>query len=304
MSGPPYIVISPVRDEERYLPETIASMVAQTVKPSRWVLVNDGSSDQTGRIIDAAAAQYPWITAVHRGNRGFRQAGGGVIAAFYAGFETLAADPWNFIAKFDGDLAFAPDYFERCLREFAATPRLGLGGGTCCKMVGGSVVPEFKGEPSFHVRGPTKIYRRECFHDIGGLIRAAGWDTVDQIKANMHGWETRTFPHIQIQHLRATGGAYGSWKDWVKNGLANYITGYHPLFMALKCIRRTLRNPLSCEGPALGWGFLKGYFQRVAQVEDPDMIRYLRRQQLRALTFRKSLWSPGQTPKRSPQPTP
>jgi hypothetical protein len=141
------------------------------------------------------------------------------------------------------------------------------------------------------VRGPTKIYRRECFEAIGGLIVAPGWDTVDLIKANMLGWKTCSFPHIRLVHLRPTGNAYGAWKDLVKNGLANYITGYHPLFMAVKCIRRTLRNPRSLSGPALWFGFMKGYIKRIPQVDDREMIRYLRRQQWRALTMRSNLWS-------------
>ena len=143
------------------------------------------------------------------------------------------------------------------------------------------------------MRGPTKIYRRQCFDDIGGLIRAPGWDTVDQIKANMLGWKTLTFRHIQLIHHRPTGEAYGTWADNVKSGLASYITGYDPVFMACKCVKRTLaRRTLAGlrEGLALWYGFMKGYFKRIPQVADPAMIRYLRTQQWRALTFRSSLW--------------
>jgi biofilm PGA synthesis N-glycosyltransferase PgaC len=285
-----YAVITPTRDEEPHLPRAIESMCAQTVPPARWILVNDGSRDRSGAIIDAAAAQHPWITAVHRPDRGYRQAGTGVIAAFYEGFSRIAGEPWDFVAKFDGDLSFPPDYFERCLGEFAADPQLGIAGGTCCKLVNGEVVPEFEGEPAFHVRGPTKIYRRECFEAIGGLIKAPGWDTVDQIKANMLGWKTRTFTHIRLIHHRPTGGAYGSWNDWVKNGLANYVTGYDPVFMTCKCLRRALNRP-HLAGVALWIGFVKGYLTRAPRVQDRAMLAYLRRQQWRALTFRSSLWS-------------
>jgi glycosyltransferase involved in cell wall biosynthesis len=285
-----YAVITPVRDEEKYLSATIASMCAQTLLPLKWVLVDDGSRDQTGLIIDNAAAQHNWIVAIHRDNRGFRQAGGGVIEAFYSGFSHIADTSWEFVAKFDGDLSFDRHYFERCLAEFKRDASLGIAGGTCCKLVGSELVPEYTGEPIFHVRGPTKIYRRECFAQIGGLIRAPGWDTVDLIKANMLGWKTRTFSHIPLHHLRPTGGAYGSWNDWVKNGLANYVTGYDPLFMACKCLRRTLKKPHG-NGAALWLGFMKGYLQRISQVGDPTMIRYLRAQQRKALMFRKSLWN-------------
>lgn len=288
MSEPSYVVITPVRDEEQYLPLTIASMVAQTARPACWVIVDDGSRDRTGALIDQAAANHPWIRAVHCRDRGSRQAGSGVIAAFYEGLATVEG-PWDYIAKFDGDLSFAPDYFERCLHEFAMDPRLGIAGGTCCKLVRKASVPEFEHEPPFHVRGPTKIYRRQCFDAIGGLIKAPGWDTIDQVKANMLGWNTRTFGDIRLIHHRPTGGAYGSWSNWVKNGLANYITGYHPIFMACKCLLRLPKQP-HLEAVGLWCGFLKGYLRRVPRVPDRAMIRYLRHQQWCALTFRKTLW--------------
>jgi hypothetical protein len=105
----------------------------------------------------------------------------------------------------------------------------------------------------------------------------------------MLGWKSMTFPHIRLVHLRSTGGAYGSWSNWVKNGLANYIAGYHPMFMACKCVRRMVRFSL-LEGCGLWCGFMKGYVSRTRRVEDEAMIRYLRREQWHALTFRSSLW--------------
>jgi biofilm PGA synthesis N-glycosyltransferase PgaC len=288
-----YVVITPVRDEEQYISCTIDSMRGQTLKPLLWIIVDDGSKDQTGRLIDDAAAKNPWIKAIHREDRGSRQAGSGVIAAFYNGFALVPRDGWDYVVKLDGDLSYDPDYFANCLREFEADKKLGIAGGICCKLDNGKRVPEFIGEPSFHVRGPTKIYRRECFEAIGGLIVAPGWDTVDQIKANMLGWKTATFPHIQLIHHRPSGGAYGSWNDGVKNGLANYITGYHPLFMLCKCIRRLFCQPYGSQALGLGWGFLKGYLKRVPQVGDPAAIMYLRDQQWRALTLRSSLWRSG-----------
>ncbi|MGH8615861.1 MAG: glycosyltransferase family 2 protein [Gammaproteobacteria bacterium] len=293
MLSPRYVVISPIRNEEEYLALTIASMCAQTAKPLKWVLVDDGSSDRTGALIEEAAKQHPWIVAVHRKDRGSRQAGAGVIEAFYDGYDLVANDQWDFIAKFDGDLSFGPDYFESCLREFQADLNLGIAGGTCCKVIDGRLVAEFGGEPAFHVRGPTKIYRRQCFDSIDGLIQAPGWDTVDQVKANMLGWKTLTFQHIHLVHHRPTGGAYGSWANWIKNGLANYIAGYHPIFMVCKCLKRALARPSPAgirEGLGLWCGFMKGYLKRIPKVADPAMIRYLRIQQWRALTFRRSLW--------------
>lgn len=290
MVKPDYVIISPVRNEAQFLEAAIASVVAQTVRPRLWVLVDDGSSDETGRIIEAAARDHEWIKAVRRADRGSRRAGSGVMEAFYDGYRLVEGESWQFMVKLDGDLSFGPDYFEQCFEIFHAEPRLGIGGGTCCKSVDDKMVPEFTGEPAFHVRGPSKIYRRACFEAIGGLIRAPGWDTVDLIKANMLGWSTRTFPEIKLIHHRPTGGAYSSWSNWTKNGLANYVVGYHPLFMMLKCARRLFKRPYGLGALALMVGFLRGYLRRIPQVEDREVIRFLRRQQLNFLMGRQSLW--------------
>ncbi len=117
-----YVIISPVRDEEAYLRFTIESVLAQTIRPIEWVIVNDGSTDRTGSIIDEYAARHSWIRPVHRQNRGFRKAGGGVVEAFNEGYRSLSTDDWEFVVKLDGDLTFNPDYFERSLRNFERDP--------------------------------------------------------------------------------------------------------------------------------------------------------------------------------------
>jgi poly-beta-1,6-N-acetyl-D-glucosamine synthase len=291
MNGVNFVVISPLRNEEHFLPQTVRCMAAHTVRPAEWILVDDGSTDTTGNVVDDAARRFPWIKAIHRKDRGFRQAGGGVIEAFDDGLGAVTNAGWEFIAKFDGDLTFGADYFERCLDNFATDQKLGIAGGTICNEVNGVLVTESKIDPAFHVRGATKIYRRECWDQIGGLIRAPGWDTVDEVKANMLGWTTRTFPDLKLVHHRPAGGAYGTWSNLVKNGRANYVAGYHPLFMLLKCLRRSLERPYFIEGLGLWVGFLGAYLNRVPKVGDKDVIKYFRRQQMNRLLDRKSLWT-------------
>lgn len=286
-----YIVVTPARDEESNIGKTIESMVAQTILPARWVIVNDGSTDRTGRIIDQAAQKYSWVRALHRANRGFRKNGGGVVDVFYEGYESIGGETYDFLAKLDGDLSFEADYFEKCLGYFSADPKLGIGGGTVCALAGGALVQEVQGDPPFHVRGATKIYRRACWQAIGGIVRTTGWDTLDEIKANMLGWSTYTFRELKLLQYRKTGGADGLWKNWQKNGLANYISGYHPLFMACKCLKRLFRPPYGIASVALMAGFAKGYFRRIAQVEDKALIQYIRQQQLRRLKLQKSIWN-------------
>jgi biofilm PGA synthesis N-glycosyltransferase PgaC len=286
-----YVVVSPVRNEEQYLGLTINSMVAQTIPPVQWIIVNDGSTDQTRSIAEGAAKAHPWIQVVNRADRGIRKAGGGVVEAFYDGYQTIKPESWDYLVKLDGDLSFEAGYFEKCFEHFHENERLGISGGTICSLVRGVLEEESKNDPRFHVRGATKIYRRECWQDIGGLIYAPGWDTLDEVKANMCGWVTRTLPGINIHHHRPTGAAYGAWNDRVKGGMANYIVGYHPLFMFLKCVRRMAEKPYLVGGFGLWFGYLKGYVKRVPQVEDKALIAYFRQQQINRLLSRKSLWS-------------
>lgn len=287
---PRYVIITPVRDEEAHLRLTLESVIGQTIRPSEWVIVNDGSTDGTGRILDETAAQHPWIRAVHRKNRGYRKSGGGVMEAFYDGYRALACRDWDFIVKLDGDLSFEADYFQKCFERFAQEPRLGVGGGVIYNLMPDGSQKFERGGPTFHVRGATKIYRRACWEDIGGLVPSTGWDTLDEVKANMRGWATRNFPEVRLVQLRATGAADGRWGDLVKNGKANYISGYHPLFMLAKCVSRLRRRPYVIGSIALFCGFVSGYLKGTPRVNDSELIAYLRRQQLGRLWGRDTIW--------------
>jgi len=288
LSATKYVIITPVRDEEAYLRYTIESMVQQTIVPAAWIIVNDGSSDKTGEIIDEYAARYSWIHAVHRTNRGFRKAGGGVVDAFNDGYGTLNIKNWDFIVKLDGDLSFDSDYFEKCFSYFQEEPQLGVGGGVMCYIENGQ--KSFEANPKFHVRGATKIYRRACWDALGGFWPAPGWDTMDEVKASMLGWTTRSFQDLHLLHHRHTGAADGVWRNLVKNGRANYVCGYHPIFMLVKCVSRLRFRPYLVGSTALMYGFLSGYFQGIPQVDDPRTIRYLRQQQMARLMGKSSIW--------------
>jgi poly-beta-1,6-N-acetyl-D-glucosamine synthase len=285
-----FVVVTPARNEQENIVHTIRSMAAQTCRPALWVIVNDGSNDATASIIDIAAREHSWILAIHRADRGFRKQGGGVVDAFYEGYSRIAPDSWEYLVKFDADLSFEPSYFERCFRKFSEEPDLGIGGGTISHPINGLLVCESPADPAFHVRGATKIYRRQCWTELGGLVPAPGWDTIDELKANMLGWTTRSFPDIQIQHHRFTGTADGKWKNYVKFGLSNYITGYHPLFMAAKCLKRLFQKPYLLGAVGLLWGYCTGYIRRIPQVEDTALIRYIRTQQINKLLSRPSVW--------------
>jgi poly-beta-1,6-N-acetyl-D-glucosamine synthase len=283
-----YAIVTPVRNEEQHLERTIESVLSQTVLPAEWVIVDDGSTDGTGAIIDRYATQVPWIRAVHRADRGFRKAGGGVIEAFYEGYNSVSNQVWDFVVKLDGDLTFSPDYFEQCFAHFTSEPRLGIGGGEIYHDLGGEL--KLEANPAFHVRGATKIYRRACWEAIGGLCVAPGWDTVDEVKANMLGWSTHSFAELRLIHHRFTGSAEGLLRDRVKHGVACYVSGYHPLFVAVKCVSRLAQKPYLIGSAAIFYGFLKGHVTHAPRIRDARLIRYLRGQQLRRLIGLETIW--------------
>jgi glycosyltransferase involved in cell wall biosynthesis len=283
-----YIIITPARDEEEYIEKTIKSVTSQTVRPVEWVIIDDGSTDNTCKIINEYSKQYPWIYPIHRENRGFRKAGGGVMEAFYEGYSWVKTKNWHYIVKLDGDLSFQESYFQDCFQRFENNPKLGIAGGMIYHNLNGRLEPE--STPVFHVRGATKIYRKECWDAIGELMKAQGWDTLDEVKANMLGWKTQSFTDLKVIHHRYTGDADGVWRNFVKNGRANYISGYHPLFMFLKCLKRIFQKPYIIGSFGLFYGFASGYSKRIPQVGDKTLVSYLRREQIRRLFLRPSIW--------------
>jgi biofilm PGA synthesis N-glycosyltransferase PgaC len=283
-----FVIISPVRDEGKYIEFTLKSVIGQTVKPIEWVIADDGSADNTATIIEGYAKNHPWIRILHRQNRGFRRAGGGVIEAFEEGYQFLRSTDWDFVVKLDGDLTLEKNYFERCFDHFVRNPKLGIGGGVIYNLIDGRL--EREKHPLFHVRGATKIYKRDCWTAINGLIKAPGWDTLDEVKANMLGWETRSFSDIGVIHHRITGFEDGMWRNMVKNGRANYIAGYHPMFMLMKCLKRIVEKPYLVGSLGLLYGFISGYLKHIPPVNDKALIQYIRRQQLNRLFFKNSIW--------------
>jgi len=285
---PPYVVITPVRNEENFVEQTIQSMLSQTVRPAEWVLVDDGSSDRTPQILGQYALSVPWLRVVTRADRGFRLSGRGVVDAFYDGYRQLRSRDWGFIVKLDADLLFESDYFEQCLRRFVQQPRLGIAGGTIESMSKNGIQRE--SHPAFHVRGATKIYRRRSWEEIGGLVSAPGWDGIDEIKANMMRWQTRTFPDLVLRQLRPTGAAQGQWRDWLKGGEGCYHIGYHPLFLLARSVVRARRSPYLIASIGLLVGYLRASVKRLPRVADAETVAYVREQQLARLLGKNTIW--------------
>ena len=273
-----YAVISPVKNEAEFIEKTIESMIRQSVKPEVWIIVNDGSSDGTGAIVQRYAKAYDWIKLVNRnGSSVTRQRGKGVIEAFYAGYETLT-NKYDFIVKLDGDVSFEPTYFESLLEKFASDPHLGIAGGGLYEKPEGKTWLLMTSKD--HVRGCTKIYRQACFEAIGGLVPAMGWDGIDEWKALSLGWNVQSFIDIAIYHYRFTGAATGFLKSFYEQGNGAYRMGYHPLYLIARGFRRMADKPIVFGGLVMMWGFLIAFLHQEEKLADPSVISYVRQAQL------------------------
>ena len=284
MSGRDYVVVSPVRNEAEFLQRTVDSMIAQTVKPKTWIIVDDGSTDDTVDIVRRAAADHDWIRPHHRADRGVRKVGGGVVDAFYDGLGQVYMDQYDYLCKLDGDLEFGPRYFEDLFEKFEAEPRLGTASGKSWLRVGDRLVPERTGDD--FSQGQTKLYRVSCFREIGGFVREVMWDGIDCHRCRMLGWAARSFhdESLRFIHLRPMGSSFKSVfhgrRRW---GRGQYFMGTHWLYALAIAGYRTMERPFLLGGICILMGYFGAAVRRVKRYEDPEFRKFLRQWQLARL---------------------
>jgi len=289
-SAPPRVVlISPTRNEEKSLLETVAAVEAQTLRPVRWILVDDGSSDRTPELLREVAKRLPWVRVVTRPDRGFRKVGGGVIEAFDAGRAAIDVEH-DFLAKLDVDLSFGPRYLERILERFAADPRLAAASGKVFRREGGRLVEEFIIDEM--VAGQFKLYRREAFEKIGGFVQEVMWDGIDIHRARMEHFRTAslTDPELGIIHLRVMGSSDRNvFRGRLRWGRGQWFMGSAFPYVVASGIFRLREKPIGIGGLLIIAGYLGAALRRAPRYEYPGFRRSLRQWQygrLRALLWR------------------
>jgi len=276
-----YLIISPVRNEAAYLQRTIDSVVAQTVRPAAWLIVDDGSTDATPDIAAKAAAQHPWIRLYRRTDRGERKLGGGVVEAFNDGLSQFDLGEFDYVCKLDGDLELGPAYFERLLEKFQADPRLGTASGKCWLVTeNGEELERTSDEFSL---GAAKFYRTKCFRQIGGFVREVMWDGIDCHRCRMLGWKAASFHDeaLRIRHLRRMGSSHRSvYAGRLRWGRGQYFMGTYPLYALAIAVYRMLERPWVIGGLLILAGYIGGYIRRAPRYEDEAFRRFLRSWQL------------------------
>jgi poly-beta-1,6-N-acetyl-D-glucosamine synthase len=269
---------------------TLDSVTSQTLPPALWIIVDDGSTDQTPQILAQYAARFPYIRIIRRENRGRRSVGPGVIDAFYAGYDTIDPPAFEYICKLDLDLDIPPIYFEAMIQRMEANPRIG----TC------SGKPYFHGPDARLISeacgdemsvGMIKFYRTECFEEIGGFVREVMWDGIDCHRSRMLGWIACSWdePELRFTHLRPMGSSQQSiWTGRKRHGFGQYFMGTSLSYMTASALFRMTRPPIVLGGLAMWWGYVASAFSRKPRYDDLKFRRFLHGYQRDCLIFGKA----------------
>ncbi|WP_081536421.1 glycosyltransferase family 2 protein [Rhodovulum sp. P5] len=285
-----YVVVSPCRNEAQYMRRTLDSMVAQTERPAKWVIVDDGSTDATPDILAEYAARHDWISVVQKPDRGHRAVGPGVIEAFYAGLETVSLDDYAYLCKLDLDLDLPPRYFEILMDRMEANPRIGTCSGKAYMRVedGRLVSEEISNEFSL---GMTKFFSVACFRQIGGFVHEVMWDAIDCHTARMKGWTPVSWddPELRFEHLRPMGSSQKSiFTGRRRHGFGQYYMGTDPLFLIASAINKSRQRPYVLGGLAILQGYFGAMLRGAARHDDPELTAFIRAYQRRALVQGKT----------------
>jgi len=268
---------------------TLETVTKQSEPPALWVIVDDGSTDETPEILRDWASRFDYIRIVTRPDRGSRKVGPGVIDAFYAGYDTVDPSEFDFITKLDLDLDLPPRYFEILIDKMEANPRLGTCSGKPYMLLEGKLVSEKCGDENSV--GMTKFYRVECFEQIGGFVHQVMWDGIDGHRCRMLGWVAESYdePELRFIHLRPMGSSHkGLVTGRMRHGFGQYFMGTSPTYMAASAVFRMIRPPLLIGGLAMGWGYVKSMLERTPRYEDDEFRRFLRRYQWSCLFLGKA----------------
>jgi biofilm PGA synthesis N-glycosyltransferase PgaC len=279
-----YVVITPARNEAAFIEETIRSVVAQSVRPLKWEIVSDGSTDGTDDIVKKYAAQHDWIELVRMPERKERNFAGKVLA-FNAGYERVRQLPYDFLVCMDADISFEPDYFAYLLDKACSDPRLGVVGTAFRE---GGVSYDYRFVSIEHVSGPCQVFRRECFEDIGGYVpaRGGGVDHIAVLTARMKGWKTRCFTGKVYQHRQMGSAKHGPVGYKFAVGKLDYALGGHPLWEVFRVLYQMTRRPWILGGVMIAVGYTFAALTRAKRPISKELVRFRRREQMARLKRR------------------
>lgn len=278
-----YVLITPVRDEEGLIRNTLESVCAQSAVPKRWVIVDNGSSDRTADIVLDYSKRFPWIELVRHPTSADRSFAA-KAQAFSAGFSRVQSLDFEVIGNVDADVSFEPDYLGFLMRKFAEDPSLGVAGTPFLENGYDSARDSFEGVN--HVAGGVQLFRRQCFEEIGGYVPnyAGGIDWIAVTTARMKGWKTQSFLEYRFNHYRTLGTATrGILAAFFSHGVKDYYLGGAPVWQFFRVGYRLLKRPLIVGGLALALGYAWAATRRTPRVVSPELMRFHRAEQRKKL---------------------
>jgi len=280
-----YYIVIPSHNEEALISLTLQSLVEQTVLPTKIVVVNDNSTDNTETVVNSFVSKYPFISLVNKTSDAIHLPGSKVIQAFQKGLETLDEN-YDFIVKADADLIFPSNYFETIIKHFQSDERIGMAGGFCYIEKNGEWVLENLTDKD-HIRGALKAYRKETFKQIGGLKPEMGWDTVDELLCKFYNWKVVTDESLHVKHLKPTGANYNKTARY-KQGEAFYSLGYGFWITSIASLKLAMMK----KKPLLFIDYIKGFWkaksskkQLLVTDEQAKFIRNYRLQKMKEKLF-------------------
>jgi glycosyltransferase involved in cell wall biosynthesis len=274
------VIVSPCRNEAQVIRRTLDSVAGQTMPPDLWVVVDDGSTDETPRILEEYAKRLPYLRVRRREDRGRRSVGPGVIEAFYAGLDTVDLDSYDYLCKLDVDLDLPPTYFEDLIARMEAEPRLGTCSGKPYYVHPRTGVLTSEGCGDETSIGASKFYRRQCFREIGGFVREVMWDGIDCHRCRMLGWIACSWdePRMRFLHLRPMGGSDKSLlQGRRRHGYGQYFMGTGFTYLTMSAVSRIPKRPFLVGALAMWWGYVWSRLTRRPRYEDREFRRFLRR---------------------------
>lgn len=278
---PTYVLITPARNEAAFIELTIKSVVAQTVRPAKWIIVSDGSTDGTDEMVRKYAQDHSWIELIRQPERVERHFAG-KVHAFNAGYARVKDLDWDVVCSMDADISFQEDYFAFLLGKLAQDAELGLVG-TPFK---DSTMYDYRFVSIEHVSGACQLFRRQCFQDIGGYlpVRSGGIDHIAVLTARMRGWKTRTFTERICLHHRKIGMAErGVLRARFQVGALDYALGGHPVWELFRTAYQMSKRPYVIGGLMLLAGYTASCVRRVKRPVSPELVEFRRREQMQRL---------------------
>ncbi len=275
-----HVIVMPAHNEAAYIRRTLQSLVDQTERPDRLIVVDDGSTDATPEIVRQFMDAHDWITMVPGNTGGGRRYR--VVEVFNQGYLRLRDETFTYVSKIDADLVFPRHYFRTLFDVMDADPTIGAAGGILHEVTAGGRSIRLR-MPDNHVPGPIKTIRRTVFDAMGGFVPMLGWDIVDLVQIRTLGYRTVCLQQLSVLHLRRTAAATGILRGNVRMGHGAYVIGTHPLFALGRSLYRMFEPPYVLAGAALGYGYFRSWFRRAEQISDAELIRALRAEQIHRL---------------------